>query len=213
MKKITLLIVVLSLLTGYSSASDKIGFVDLEQVFNEFYKTKQAKSRIEAQQQDIRDEQKVMEDEIITLSNAADTLKKEARDSVLTEEIRDSKRLLYEERLLELRAKQKEVEAFVSRRQQQLQTQSVRMSELIREEIRHTIVEYATGEGYLAVLEDSSRRPTGLGGVIYTHPSIEITEPVLNILNSKCPDLQKEGGLFDKEKKTAPNPEKPVHKS
>lgn len=210
MRKFILCSALLGLLTGYASANDpfdKFGFIDLERVFNEFYKTKQAKSRIEVQQQEVSTEQKVITDEMRAISNDADTLKKEARDNALSDEIRDSKRQLYEERVLALRAKQKEAEAFVSRRQQQLQAQSVRMSEMIREEIRHTIIDYAKAGGYWAVLDNASRRSVGgISEVLYNHPDLDITEAILNILNSKCPDLQKDGGLFEEEKKPVNRP-------
>jgi Skp family chaperone for outer membrane proteins len=134
------------------------------------------------------------------ISGEVDSFKKAARDTTLTEEIRDSKRLLYEERLLAMRAKQKEIEEFTGRRQQQLQIQVTRMSATIMDEIRQTVVDYAKSEGLQAVVDNSSRR-AAIGVFIYTHPDLEITEAVLGVLNSKRPDVMKEGDLFDEEKK------------
>jgi Skp family chaperone for outer membrane proteins len=196
MKRFLLGSFVVLLLLGSSQAADKIVFVDLEKVFNDFYKTQLAKSKVEVQQQDIEAERKVMVDEMTTLSGEVDTLKKEARDVTLADEIRDSKRLLYEERLLSLRTKQKEIEDFTTRRQQQLQIQVTRMSQTIMDEIRQTVVEFAKKEGFMAVIDNSSRR-AAIGVFIYTHPDVEITETILTRLNSKRPDVLKEGDLFD----------------
>jgi len=184
------------LLAGTLHAAENIVFIDLERTFNEFYKTQLAKSKVEVQQQDIEAERKIMVDEMTTISTAVDQLKKEARDITLTDEIRDSKRMLYEERLLELRAKQKEIEEFTGRRQQQLQTQVSRMSQKIMDEIRQTIVEYAKKEGFAAVIDNSSRR-AAVGVFIYTHPDAEITDAVLTVLNSKRPDVLQGESLFD----------------
>ncbi len=196
MKKFLLLSAAVFMLAGSSMAADKIVFVDLEKVFNGFYKTQLAKSKVEVQQQDIEAERKVMVDEMTAMTTEVDALKKEARDTTLTDEIRDSKRMLYEERLLKLRTKQKEIEDFTTRRQQQLQIQVTRMSQTIMDEIRQTAVEFAKREGFMAVVDNSARR-AAIGVFVYTHPDAEITDTILKELNSKRPDISKEGGLFD----------------
>ena len=196
MKKFIQLLLPIFLLAGVAGAAEKIVFIDLERVFDGFYKTQLAKSKVEVQQQDIEKEKQVMVDEMNALSAEVDSLKKEARDTTLTDEIRDSKRLLYEERLLALRAKQKEIEEFTTRRQQQLQVQVTRMSQTIMDEIRQTVVEYAKSEGLQAVIDNSSRR-AAIGVFIYTHPDLEITEPILTILNSKRPDALDKNDLFN----------------
>jgi Skp family chaperone for outer membrane proteins len=200
MKKVLFLVLTVFLLGDVAGAAEKIVFIDLERVFDGFYKTQLAKAKVEAQQQDIEKEKQVMVDEMTAISGEVDSFKKAARDTTLTEEIRDSKRLLYEERLLAMRAKQKEIEEFTGRRQQQLQIQVTRMSQTIMDEIRQTVVDYAKSEGLQAVVDNSSRR-AAVGVFIYTHPDLEITEAILSVLNSKRPDVMKEGGLFDEEKK------------
>ena len=196
MKKFLLLSVAVFILAGSSMAADKIVFIDLEKVFNGFYKTQLAKSKVEVQQQDIEAERKVMVDEMTAITAEVDALKKEARDTTLTDEIRDGKRMLYEEKLLKLRTKQKEIEDFTTRRQQQLQLQITRMSQTVMDEIRQTVVEYAKREGLMAVVDNSTRR-AAIGVFIYTHPDAEITDAILKELNSKRSDVSKEGDLFD----------------
>lgn len=205
MKKVLHLLTVVLLLAGAVGAAEKIVFIDLERVFDGFYKTQLAKAKVEVQQQDIEKEKQVMIEEMKVVSGEVDSLKKEARDTTLTDEIRDSKRLLYEERLLELRTKQKAIEEFTTRRQQQLQIQVTRMSQTIMDEIRQTVVEYAKNEGLQAVVDNSSRR-AAIGVFIYTHPDLEITGAILAVLNSKRPDVLKEGDLFDDGKKPENKP-------
>jgi len=69
------------------------------------------------------------------------------------------------------------------------------MSQTIMDEIRQTIVEYAKKEGFTAVIDNSSRR-AAIGVFIYTHPDSEITDVILTVLNSKRPDVLKDGDLF-----------------
>lgn len=209
MKKFLLLSAVVWALVGASFAAEKIVFMDLERTFNEFYKTQLAKSKVEVQQQDIEAERKIMVDEMTLINNEVDALKKEARDITLTDEIRDSKRMLYEEKLLALRDKQKEIDEFVTLRKQQLQIQVSRMSQTIMEEIRQTAIEYAKKEGFAAVI-DSSLRRAAIGIFIYTHSDVEITDTILAMLNSKRPDMMQENELFDE---GAESQEKPVEDS
>jgi len=206
MKRTVLFTVVLAcLLSGtvsaqqpdlFSSSRDGVVFVDLARVFNGFYKSQLAKSRIDIQQKDIDVEKQVMIDELTLIDEDVDVLKKAARDITLSEEIRDGKRILYENRLMDFRKKQKEIEEFTTRRQQQLQLQANRMSQKVMDEIRQTVVEYAKSNGLMAVIDSSSRRAV-VGVFIYTHPDVDITEDILNVLNSKRPDVMDGSGLFD----------------
>jgi len=196
MKKLLWISITVLMLAGSSMADDKIVFIDLEKVFNDFYKTQLGKSKVEVQQKDIEAERKTMVDEMTSISADVDLLKKEARDVTLTDEVRDSKRLSYEKRLLDLRTKQKEIEDFTARRQQQLQLQVTRMSQTIMDEIRQTVVEYAKKEGFKAVIDNSTRR-AAIGVIIYTHPDAEITGVILSMLNSKHQGGVNDGGLFD----------------
>jgi len=153
-----------------------------------------------------------MVEEMTAIDEAVDVFKKEARDTTLAEEIRDSKRMQYEEHLLELREKQKEIEDFSARRQQQLQLQVTRMSQKVMDEIRQTVIEYAKAQGLMAVIDSSSRR-AAIGVFIYTHPDVDITETVLSVLNSKRPDVLDGGGLFGDEAEEEESTEEPSEES
>jgi Skp family chaperone for outer membrane proteins len=208
MKKRFLLSIVALLLAGtalaqqpdlFNTSRGRIVFINLERVFEGFYKTQLAKSKIEVQKKDVDIEKQLMVDEMNVIDEDVNVLKKEARDITLSEEIRDSKRLLYEERLLELRDKQKEIEEFIALRQQQLQLQVSRMSQKVMDEIKKTVVDYAKSGGLMAVIDNSARQ-AAIGVFLYTHPDVDITEDILNVLNSKRPDVLDGSDLFEDEK-------------
>lgn len=207
-KKLFSLFLLLSLAASAVQAAENIVFIDLERVFNDFYKTQLAKSKVEVQQDDIEAERQIMVDEMTRLSDEVDELRREARDLTLSEEIRDGKRLLYEERLIELRAQQKAVEEFTARRTEQLQLQVSRMSQKIMDEIRQEVVEYAKQEGIRAVI-DSSNRQAAVGVFLYTHPDVEITELILNRINSKRPDVLDGNDFFEEEPEDEQNEQSP----
>jgi len=188
MKKLFILGLACCLLAGAAGAAEQIAFVDLERLFNEFYKTQLAKSKMDVQKNDIEAERQIMISEMTQISEEVDVLKKEARDITLSQEIRDEKRILFEERVLELRDKQKEIEAYVARRQQQIQAQVTRMSQSIMDEIRQVVVEYAQQAGLQAVI-DRSQRQAAVGVFVYVRPDIDISQEILIMLNSKRPDI------------------------
>ena len=194
MKRLWIAAVSCLLLCGTASAVESIVFVDMEQVFNDFYKTKLAKARLKAQQEDTETEKQGLVQEMTGISDEVDTLRKEARDITQSQEIRDGKRLLYEDRLLDLREKEKEISDFVELRKKQQQMQVSRMSQSIMDEIRTAVVDYAQQEGLGAVV-DSSPRGAQYGAFIYTHPNLDITETILRLLNSQDPDLNNDKEL------------------
>jgi Skp family chaperone for outer membrane proteins len=196
MKKYVWIALSCLLACGSATAEERIVFVDFTQIFNGFYKTKLAQARISAQQKDIADERQVMVDALKAVGDNVDSLRKEARDITLSEEIRDGKRILYEERLNELLKKEKEIVDFDEQRKKQLQMQGTRMRLTIIDEIRKTIVDYAQQEGLSAVI-DSSARGAVMPVFIYTHPDADITATILTTLNSKQPDLSGEDLLED----------------
>ncbi|MBL7011780.1 MAG: OmpH family outer membrane protein [Kiritimatiellales bacterium] len=199
MKKHLLIAFVLLFLASAAGAAERIVFVDLERVFNEFYKTQLAKSKVQVQQADIEAERQLMVDEMTIVNDEVDVLRKEARDVTFSQEIRDEKRILYEERVLELRDKRKEIGEFSERRQQQLQMQVSRMSQTVMDEIRGAIVEYAKQEGLQAVIDSSTRR-AAVGIFIYIHPDVDVTDAMLTMLNSRRPDIVGGGESPDAEK-------------
>lgn len=186
MKKIVRSALIAMVLASSAGATGRIAFVDLEEVFDRYYKTPLAKSTVEAQQKEIEQERLSMVEQMSMISAEVDSLRAEARDPTLSEEIRDSRRLLYEERLLELRERQKEVEEFVSLRQQQMQQQIARMSQRIMDEVRQAVVDYARREGLHAVIDKSLRR-AAVGVIVYTHADVDITERILAELNRHRP--------------------------
>ncbi len=77
------------------------------------------------------------------------------------------------------------------------------MSQTIMDEIRQTVIEYAKQEGFMSVIDNSSRR-AAIGVFIYTRSDVEITDAILTKLNSQRPDVLNEGQLFE-DKETTTN--------
>ncbi len=170
-------------LAGGVRAADEVVYIDLQEVFKEFYKTKLAQDQIRQQQADIKLERGEMEDEVKVMKEEIDVLRSDARDETLSEEIRGGKRNQLEEKLVELQKKEQEMIEFEKLRTQQLEQQNSRMTKKIFDEIRDAIVNFSKAKGYASVVDRSAQSRIGTEVVLYASPKMDITADVLAALN------------------------------
>jgi outer membrane protein len=176
-------------LAGGARAADEIAYIDVQEVFKRFYKTRLAQDQIRQQQQDITFERETMEGEIKTLKEDIETLRADSRDETLSDVARESKRNLLEEKLVELQKKEVEMTEFEKLRMQQIEQQNTRMSAKLIDEIQGVVVVYAKEKSLAGVIDRSAQGRNGLQVVLYTNPKLDITADVLAILNEGREDL------------------------
>jgi Skp family chaperone for outer membrane proteins len=177
------LLLAAGLMGGSAHAADDIVFVDLQEVFKRFYKTQLAQDQIRQQADDIKLERETMENEIKTMKEQIEVLRKDSRDSTLSEEIRESKRSLLEEKLVELQTNEQEMIDFEKLRMQQLEQQNTRMSRKLFDEIQEVIIDFSKERGFTGVVDRSAQSRAGMQMVLYANPKADITADVLAILN------------------------------
>ncbi|VGO20231.1 OmpH family outer membrane protein [Pontiella sulfatireligans] len=158
-------------------------YVDLQEVFKRFYKTQLAQDQIRQQQTDIKMERKDMEEEVKTFKEEIDVLRTDARDQVLSEEVRENKRSELEEKLVELQKKEKEMIDFEKLRMQQLEQQNTRMTKKLFDEIHDAIINYAKAKNYVSVTDRSAQSRIGTELILFIDPQVDITAEVLASLN------------------------------
>jgi outer membrane protein len=183
------LLVAMCVLAGGARAADEIAYIDVQEVFKRFYKTRLAQDQIRQQQQDITFERETMEGEIKTLKEDIETLRADSRDETLSDVARESKRNLLEEKLVELQKKEVEMTEFEKLRMQQIEQQNTRMSAKLIDEIQGVVVVYAKEKSLAGVIDRSAQGRNGLQVVLYTNPKLDITADVLAILNEGREDL------------------------
>ena len=97
--------------------------------------------------------------------------------------MRDQKRTLAEEKLVELREQESTIRRFDESRRKQLEDQGRRMRKRIVEEIQSLIRTYARNEGIYAVLDISGQSLNGIPLVLYADNRVDITDDILEQLN------------------------------
>lgn len=186
MKKfLSLLIITASLMAGNARAATagEIVFVDLQEIFKGYYKSQLAQDQIAQQKADIKLEREAMEDEVKQMEEKVETLRADSREEALSEEVRDNKRDLLEEKLVELQKRVVEITEYEKLRIDQLKQQEGRMSRKLYDEILDGVNRYAKGKDYGAVIDRSAKSRAGTHSILYVSLKKDITAEVLLILN------------------------------
>lgn len=169
---------------GLARAEDKIVFVDMDKVFNEFYKTKLADAQLKDQAEEYKTERTKMVDDFKKLQDTFKEVRDEAQNTALSEEARNQKRNEAEEKLVELREMEGKIRRFEESRRRQLDEQMKRVRDKLVEEIKTTISTYAKTQGYTAVLDSSGENLNGVPSVLHFDARLDITVAVVDLLNT-----------------------------
>ena len=202
MKKIISAVIITAfLLLGTARAADEIAFVDLQEVFKQFYKTQLAQDQIRQQADDIKMERDEIEEEVKIMKEGIEVLRADSRDKTLGEEVRENKRDQLEEDLVDLQKKEQDMIDFEKLRMQQMEQQNTRMTKKLFDEIHEVVIQHAKAKGYAAVIDRSSKSRIGTDSVLYTSPKVDITAEVLANLNEGRGATKVESTEFKVEKK------------
>ena len=177
------LLVAVFLLVGGVRAEDRIAFVDVQELFQGFYKTQLAQDQIRQQADDIKMERDELEEGITILKEEVEVLRADSRDETLSDEVRQGKREQLEEKLVNLMTKEREMAEFEKLRKEQLEKQNARMTRTLFDEIHESVILYAKAQGYASVIDRSGQSRRGTEVVLYTDPDVDITADVLAVLN------------------------------
>ncbi len=166
-----------------AAAEQSVVFVNLDRVFNDFYKTKLADTQLKEQADSFNVERKKLIDDFNKLQDEFGALRDAAQNTALSEDARDQKRGEAEEKLVEVREAEGKIRRYDEGHRKQLDDQSRRMRKRIVDEIRLAINNYAREQGFEAVVDSSGQSLNGLELILYSDAKIDITDSVLEILN------------------------------
>ena len=182
MKKVFLIFAIL-LVHNYVWSEKEIAFVDMQKLFTSFYKTQLAQDQVRQQADEMQLEQDIMQSNIEEIRQEIEDLRTDSRDSMLSLEMRSNKRVLLEEKLIELQNVEQEMTEYEALRRKQIDEQNTRMTKKLFDEIQEKIVTYSREHGYIAVIDQSAQSRIGIAVTVYVDPLIDITEGILKELN------------------------------
>ena len=187
-------VLLLTLLSGSALAQTKVATVDLQKLFDNYWKTRQANAAIQDQlAQQAKDEAGWKDD----LKKATDKYQQDlaqANDPAISADERDRRKQAAAEELKQLQQRQSAIDLTARTAQARMADQSQHMSEKIRADIMADIAAAAKAGGYTIVLNTAAEginigagRITVPSAVVYNVSEIDLTDKVLKQLNAGAP--------------------------
>lgn len=165
------------------SVTIRIGTVDMKKVFDSYYKTKDAESKINEARNNAKKE---LEERMDTAKKVLEEVKKLDEDiskPELSKEAKEQKGKIRGEKASELQTMDREIREFQSSREKQLQEQSVRMRGGIVDEINKVVTDKVKADGYDIVFDRSGPSLNGVPILLYAKESYDFTNDVVSALN------------------------------
>jgi outer membrane protein len=183
LNKIILALFMASFLGANAGAQTKIGTVDLNKIFNGYWKTKEAKNMIDDQRAAMEKDLNKMMD---TGNKAADEYKKllaDASDPLLSSEQRDKNKKAAEDKLKAMNDLKEDINRERTRDAATLEEQSTRMRNNILDEIRTAVNAKAKEAGCSMVIDVSAESLAKTPIVLYSTDANDLTDKVSEDLN------------------------------
>lgn len=190
-KRIAALVVggVLALATaGWAQTQPgRIVTVDLNRVFNEYYKTPVASGKLKEQAEGFNKEHEEMQADLRKAIDDLNKLRDESEKAEYSAEVKEQKKKAVQEKLGEADKKRRDLDEYRRSHQKILEDATQRMRQGILKEINEVISKEARDAGYQLVLDKSGNTLNGVPTLVFSQDSLEITDEITKILNKNAP--------------------------
>jgi|SRR5579871_8612 len=165
----------------------RIVTVDLNRVFNEYYKTPIASAKLKETADSFNKEHDEMLANYKKEIDEVNKLREEQDKSEYTAEVREQKKKALEDKLVETNKMQHDIEDYRASHRKILEDQTQRMRTTILKEITDIVSKESKDAGYQLVLDKSGNTLNGVPALVYSLDSLEITDDIIKILNKNQP--------------------------
>jgi len=166
-----------------AAAPAAIAVVDMDKVFQDFYRTKLADAQLKRQAEAFKEYADQLEASRAKLEQEFKSLRDAAQNIALAEVERESRRLAAQDKYRQLQAKEAELGQYDEDKRQQLREQYEKQREIILAEIKRVVERHRLAGGHALVLDASGRTLNNIPAVIAHDPAIDLTKAVLEDLN------------------------------
>jgi outer membrane protein len=189
MKKSTLalLFALLTATAGLNTSAQaqdlKVGIVDMNRVFAEYYKTKDAEKRVNEDKSAAKkelDERSARYKDLMEKWNGKQKL---INDKLVNEELRQQGQKEAANIASEIKSLERDMDEFRRRRENQLQEQVMRMRKGLLEDIKIRIEDRAKRDNYDIIFDKSGKSPIGVNFLLFSKDGVDFTDDVLKELN------------------------------
>jgi outer membrane protein len=190
MKKHASILLLLSLLLALPAAAQtasKICTIDLQKVFTEYYKTKEADGRLKEILGNFQKDYQEMLSDYQKSVDEATKLRDDVNNATLSKEMRDEKSKALQIKVQDVKNMERKLQEFDVTRRKQLDDQSSRMRKSIVEEITKVINDLGARESYNLIFDRSGVTMNGTSTVLYASGLKDITDDIIKVMNSSKP--------------------------
>jgi len=203
MKRFLSTILVLTLvfpIAAFSQGALKIGTVDMQRAFKEYYKTKDAEAKINDARSAAKKEYDDRAEAYKKALDEINSLNKQLDAPALTAEAKTQKARERDDKIANIKKMEREINDFSQTRDRQLQEQLTRMREGIVKEITDVVVEKVKTNNMDFVFDKSGVSLNGVPVMLYAPANVDFTNDIIAVLNK--PGRSTAGSTS----KTAPSP-------
>ncbi len=190
-----------------AQAQQKIGTVDMEKIFKNYYKTKEAESRMNESRANVKREldekvekRKALETEITKLND-------EVKKPELSNEKRQASNEAREKKIAVWQEATKKLQEFAQEKEKEIASKTALIRDGIVMNIQKIISDKVKADGFDLVMDVSGKSFNNVPVILYAKESYDFTMDVVTKLNAERP----KGGSSD-EKPAEKAPEKPADK-
>jgi outer membrane protein len=170
-------------LSALSQSAGRIVTVDMNKIFNEYYKTPIASGKLKDTAESYNKEHEDMLAQYRKQVDELNKLREEQDKPEYTPEVREQKKKAVQEKLAETQKTQRDIEEYRNSHRQILEQQTQRMRQGILKEINDVVSKEARNVGYIIVLDKSGNTLNGVPSVVYSQDALDITDEIIKTLN------------------------------
>ena len=190
MRKLVALSVILSLFVAVNGfcADQKIALVDMEKLFQNYYKTKISDTDLKKQAEVFKDYSNKLNDSLLKLQDEFKEVRDASQNIALSEAERENKRISAQDKYRQLKEKENEVKQYNAEKQNQLKDKYEELRNNLLKEISETIRKYCQPQGITLVFDSSGKTLNNIPSIIYRVPELDITDVILKEINKPVED-------------------------
>jgi len=186
MKRFLSTILVLTLafpIAAFSQGAPKIGTVDMQRAFKEYYKTKDAEAKINDARSAAKKEYDDRAEAYKKALDEINSLNKQLDAPALSADAKTQKAKERDDKIANIKNMEREINEFRQTRERQLQEQAMRMREGIVKEITDIVMEKVKANNMDLVFDKSGMSLNGVPLLMYSHDNVDFTNDIITVLN------------------------------
>jgi outer membrane protein len=184
---VALFVVLVFLMPNAGAQGMKVGIVDMNRVFAEYYKTKDAEQDVNDQKELAKKELEARNVQYKALIEKYQLLAKQIKDPAITAELRAQKQEEAKGIASEARSLEREKKEFADRRQRMLLTEVDRARKAIIEEIQDLVKATAKQRNYDIVFDKSGVGDRGIPFLLHSKDAVDFSKAIIEQLNKGAP--------------------------